>query len=279
MKKILFSLAAATVAISAYAQGKGRFEIYDLEGFKLHVYYTNDALGDASYIFEGTDSLVTLEQPLFIDNVTEYDAKLVNLGKPVAARITDYHIGGTDGHETIMAEGMPKFMSEGVYADMMQGFAQAFGDAIVPLPSGKKNEVAFGTTKIWNGISFKFNHGATTDFPGASLLVGDQVYFTHWVPTKAHESHLHIPSPEAIEAEVAEAHKSLESGATLFIGGHGGAAYKDAVLFKIDYLTTMKKALADNKTEDGFIATMKKAYPGLAGENNLPDLAKALYAK
>lgn len=269
----------AVVALSAAAQEKGHFETYDLNGFKLHVYYTNDALGDASYIIEGTDSLVTLEQPLFKDNVKEYDARFASIGKPVAARITDYHLGGTDGHDTFMAEGMPKFMNEGAYAAMMKGFAQNFGDAIVPLPTGQKDEVAFGTTEIWDRIPFRFNHGAATDFPGASILIGGQVYFTHWVPMKAHESHLHITSPAAIDAEIAEARKSLESGASVFIGGHGGAASKDAVQFKIHYLMTMKKTLADNKTEDGFIAAMKRSYPGLAGENNLPDLAKTLYKK
>ena len=136
---------------------------------------------------------------------------------------------------------------------------------------------ALPISEIWDRIPFKFSHGAATDFPGASILIGGQVYFTHWVPMKAHESHLHITSPAAIDAEIAEARKSLESGATIFIGGHGGGGGKDAVQFKIYYLTTMKKALADNKTEGGFIAAMKKAYPGLAGENNLPELAKTLY--
>ena len=35
------------------AQTKGRFEAYDLGSCKLHVYYTNDVMGDASYIIEG----------------------------------------------------------------------------------------------------------------------------------------------------------------------------------------------------------------------------------
>lgn len=96
---------------------------------------------------------------------------------------------------------------------------------------------------------------------------------------KAHESHLHITSPAAIDAEIAGARKSIESGASLFIGGHGGAAGKDAVQFKIDYLTTMKKAFAVNTTESGFIAAMKEAYPALPGENNLPELAKTLFGK
>lgn len=47
------------------AQTKGTFETHDFDNFRLHVYHTNDALGDASYIVEGTQAVVTLEQPLF----------------------------------------------------------------------------------------------------------------------------------------------------------------------------------------------------------------------
>ena len=53
--------------------------MHDLGHFKLHVYYTNDVLGDASYIVEGKDALVTMEQPLFKDNVAEFDAYLSRL--------------------------------------------------------------------------------------------------------------------------------------------------------------------------------------------------------
>lgn len=81
MKKILSTLAVAGMALGASAQDKGRFEVYDLGDFKLHVYYTNDALGDASYIIEGGDALVTMEQPLFRENVAEFDAYLSKLGR------------------------------------------------------------------------------------------------------------------------------------------------------------------------------------------------------
>ena len=171
MKKTLLTLAVAGMTLSASAQDKGRFEVYDLGNFKLHVYYTNDALGDASYIIEGRKALVTMEQPLFKDNVAEFDAYLSKLGKKVGKRITDYHVGG-------------------------------------------------------------------------------KVYFTHWAPSKAHASHLQISSPAAIDAEIAEARKSLESGAELFIGGHGGAAEADAVQFKIDYLKKMKEILGNSSRQN-----------------------------
>ena len=270
---ILFNL----LTITAMAQTKGRFEVHDLGNFTLHVYYTNDALGDASYIIEGKDALVTMEQPLFKDNVAEFDAYLSKLGKTVETRITDYHVGGTGNHEVVMAEGMPQFTKGEIYGGMMKGFAQAFGEVLTDMPTGKASEVAFGTTQTWAGIPFEFRHGATSDFPGASILIGGKAYYTHWTPAKAHVSHLQVSSPAAIDAEIAEAEKSLASGAGLFIGGHGGAAKRDAVEFKIDYLKKMKEVLGNNQTAQAFTDDMKKAFPGLPGEAGLEELSKALY--
>lgn len=277
MKKILSTLAVAGMALGASAQDKGRFEVYDLGDFKLHVYYTNDALGDASYIIEGGDALVTMEQPLFRENVAEFDAYLSKLGKKVEKRITDYHVGGTGSHDVVMAEGMPEFTKGEIYGGMMAGFAQMFGDALTDMPTGKAAEVAFGSTQTWAGVPFEFRRGATSDFPGASILIGGKVYYTHWAPSKAHVSHLQISSPAAIDAEIAEAEKSLKSGAELFIGGHGGAAMADAVQFKIDYLKTVKGMLAENGTPETFVGAMKRAYPDLPGADGLGELAKALY--
>ena len=276
MKKALFIL-FNLLTITAMAQTKGRFEVHDLGNFTLHVYYTNDALGDASYIIEGKNALVTMEQPLFKDNVAEFDAYLSKLGKTVETRITDYHVGGTGNHEVVMAEGMPQFTKGEIYGGMMKGFAQAFGDALTDMPTGKASEVAFGTTQTWAGVPFEFRHGATSDFPGASILIGGKAYYTHWTPAKAHVSHLQVSSPAAIDAEIAEAEKSLASGAELFIGGHGGAAKRDAVKFKIDYLKKMKEVLGNNQTAQAFTDDMKKAFPGLPGEAGLEELSKALY--
>lgn len=279
MKKRLSVIVLSLLALGASAQNKGRFETHEFDNFKLHVYYTNDALGDASYIVEGRNALVTVEQPLFKDNVAEFDAYLAGLVKPVEQRITDYHVGGTAHHDVVMPEGMPEFAKGEVYGGMMQNFARIFGDALTDMPTGNTSEVAFGTTQTYAGIPFEFRRGASTDFPGASILIGKKVYYTHWTPAKAHISHLQVSSPAAIDAEIAESEKALKSGATLFIGGHGGATKADAVQFKIDYLNTMKKLLAKNKTPETFIEAMKKTYPGLSGAEGLSELANVLYKK
>ena len=276
MKKVLFIL-FNLLTITAMAQTKGRFEVHDLGNYKLHVYYTNDVLGDASYIIEGNDALVTMEQPLFKDNVAEFDAYLSKLDKSVEKRITDYHVGGTGKHDVVMAQGMPEFTKGEIYGGMMKGFAQTFGDAMTDMPTGKATEVAFGTTQTWAGVTFEFRHGAKSDFPGASILIGGKAYYTHWTPVKAHVSHLQISSSDAIDAEIAEAENSLASGATLFIGGHGGATTRDAVEFKIAYLKKMHEQLVANTTAQAFVDAMKQAWPGLPGEAGLEDLGKALY--
>lgn len=277
MKRVLFIL-FNLLTVTTMVQAKGHFEVHDFDRFRMHVYYTNDALGDASYIIEGSDALVTMEQPLFKENVAEFDAYLSGLGKPVAQRVTDYHVGGTGNHDVVMAEGMPEFTKGTVYGGMMQGFAQAFGDALTEMPTGKTTEVAFGTTQTWAGVPFEFRRGAASDFPGASILIGGKVYYTHWTPAKAHVSHLQVSAPAAIDAEIAEAEKSLASGAELFIGGHGGAAGRDAVEFKIAYLRKMKELLNANKSAQSFVKAMKEAYPNLPGETGLEELGKALYA-
>lgn len=276
MKKALFIL-FNLLTITVMAQTKGRFEVHDLGNFKLHVYHTNDVMADASYIIEGKDSLVTMEHPLFKDNVAEFNIYIEKLGKPIEKIISDYHLGGSGNYAQIMAEGMEEFSKGPIYGGMMKGFEQMWGDTMTELPTGDVTEVPFGTTQTWAGVTFEFRHGASSDFPAASLLIGGKAYYTHWTPVKAHVSHLQISSPAAIDAEIAEAEKSLASGAELFIGGHGGAAKRDAVEFKIAYLKKMKEILTANKSSQDFVDAMKKAYPGLPGEAGLEDLGKALY--
>lgn len=265
------------MAMASFAQDKGRFEVHDFDNFKLHVYYTNDVMADASYIVEGGNSLVAMEYPLFKDNAAEFGNYIDKLGKPVEQVITDYHEGSSGEQAQAVAEGMSEFMKGAVYGGMMNHFKEAFGDSMVSLPTGKSVEIPFDSTQEWAGVTFKFLHGATSDFPAASILIGGKVYYTHWTPAKAHMSHLQISSAAAVDAELTEAEKSLQSGAELFIGGHGGATNADAVKFKIDYLKTVKQLRSENQAAANFIEAMKKAYPDLPGSEGLGELAKALY--
>lgn len=273
MKKI-FALLTILLNLTIMAQSK--IETYDFGTFKLHVYYSGDVMNDASYIIEGADSLVTMEEPLFKVNVKEFNEYLDKLGKPVEKTITDYHVGGTADRDLTMAHGMEAFSKGPVYGGMMKSFQKAFGDSMVDLPTGKVSEVDFGKTCSWAGVTFEFRHGASTDFPAASIIIGGKVYYTHWAPAKAHVSNLQVSSRAAVDAEIAEAQNELNSGCELLIGGHGGASKVDAVKFKIEYLNTVKSLLAENSSADAFVKAMKSAYPELPGSEGLDALAASL---
>ena len=60
----------------------GQFQAYELNGFRLHVYNSNDAMADTSFIIEGENGLVVMEYPLFKVNAAEFGEYIKALGKP-----------------------------------------------------------------------------------------------------------------------------------------------------------------------------------------------------
>lgn len=296
MKK-LFVIAAGALALVACSQHKqgsaasdmaqeaetdtvtaGRFDVKDLNGYKLHIYLTADQMGDASYIIEGNDSLVTLEQPLFKVNGAAFDKYLASLGKPVAHRIADFHLGNTGEATIVMPEGMPDVVKGEAYSGMMNHFADEYGDAIEPLPTGATVEIPFDSTVVLGGVPFTFYKGASNDFPGANILIGKDVVYSHWAPEKAHINSLYASNPEGVDARLAELEQTLSTGATLFVGGHGSPATAEDVKFRIAYLGKVKELLASQDTAEKFASALIEAYPGLPGEDGVKALAESLYS-
>ena len=291
MKKSIILMAAAAIlavgcknnnnenqndtAMSTQKETVGQFQAYELDGFKLHVYNSNDVMFDASYIIEGRDGLVVMEYPLFKVNAAEFAEYIKSLGKPVVTDITDYHLGGSDQLPIVMPEGMPKFIEGPIYGGMMKGFAEQFGETMVDLPTQQATEVPFGSTQQYAGVDFRFDRGAASDFPGSMILIGNQVCYTHWTPYQMHMSPLQMGSAAAIDAELETTKASLATGARYFIGGHGGLVEKSAVEARIAYLEKVKQLRAECKDAAAFADALAKAYPDMPGD--IAPLAEALY--
>ena len=260
MKKVLTLSTILIMALSCNTKPQNpKFTEISLPNATLYVYNTGDALGDASYIVEGKKGLVTIETPLFKENLAEFEQFIQDLGKPVVAELADYHVGGTHNRPVVMAEGMGTFTKEGAYAAMMAGFQQGFGDAIVDLPTGKVTEVAFGEKATY------------------AILIDGTALLTHWAPAKAHMNNLQLGSAAAVDAELDLLQAMKASGAKYFLGGHGGAADAEALAFKTAYVTTVKELLVQYDNAAAFAQALKAAYPGLPGEEGVDALAEALY--
>ncbi len=269
-------VAQETVADTVAA---GHFEVRDLNGYKLHIYLTEDQMGDASFIIEGEDSLVTLEQPLFKVNATEFDGYVAKLDKPVAHRIADFHLGNTGAEKIIMPEGMPEVVKGPEYSGMMNHFAEEYGDAIEPLPTGETEEVAFGSTVVLAGVPFTFYKGASNDFPGADILIGKDAVYSHWAPEKSHINSLYAANMAGIDARLAELEQILLTGATVFVGGHGQPANAADVQFRISYLNKIKELRGSQPDATSYTEALVEAYPELPGEDGVKSLAESLYAQ
>lgn len=275
MKKILLA-AVAILAANVMVNAQGKFETVELSNSTLHVYYSNDVMADASYIVEGKDALVVLESPLFKSALAEFDSYIKKLGKPVASAIIDYHLGGQESQAIVMPQGMHKFTNEGVYAAMMSGFKQSFGDSMVELAEGNVSEVPFGQTVKFAGVDFRFDKGPANDFPGSMILIDGTACLMHWAPAKAHMNTLQISSPEAVVQAIDGLVAASESGAKVWLGSHGGVADKAALEFRIGYLRKIQELLENKPDAKTFSAQLKAAYPGLAGEDGVDALAEAL---
>ena len=275
MKKFLLA-AAAIFAANVMVNAQGKFETVELNNSTLHVYWSNDVMANASYIVEGEDALVVLEVPLFKNALAEFDSYIKNLGKPVASAIIDYHVGGQESQAIVMPQGMHKFTNEGVYAAMMSGFKQSFGESMVDLAEGEVSEVPFGNTVKLAGVNFRFDRGPANDFPGSMILIDGTACLMHWAPAKAHMNTLQISSPEAVDQALEGLLAASKSGATIWLGSHGGVADKEALNFRIGYLRNILELLVGKPDARTFASQLKAAYPDLAGEDGVDALAEAL---
>lgn len=280
MKKLLFIIAAMGLVTAASAQFKGGIEVYKFESLTIHSYTSFEAMADVSFIIEGKDGLVVLEQQSFYKSMKDFNDYLATLKKPVVKVIADYHTGGLAEWKPeliVMVEGMPEFEKGPVYSGMLANFAKRFAGAMDTREHKATATVPFNSTQKWAGIDFKFTPGASSDFPAATINIGDKAYYTHFAPAFAHMSAMRINSLQSIDAVYGELSKAKESGCTLFVGSHGSPAHLDAVEFQLQYLAKMKETLNKTRDKNEFVKIMSDSFVGISGVKNLTAIADALY--
>ena len=98
----------------------------------------------------------------------------------------------------------------------------------------------------------------------------------HWAPAKAHMHTLQISSAEAVNQALEGLVEAERSGASIWLGSHGGVAYKEDIDFRISYLTKVRELLESHPDATTFAAQLKSAYPALPGAEGVDALAQAL---
>lgn len=268
---------------STHVTPDNKISVTDFKNFKLHTYVSGDALGNISHIIEGANSLDVIEPAAFHANIKELGDYIQSLKKPVERVLANYHAAGFsafDASKFVMIAGMPEYVNTENYQGMLAHFASLFGDAFdkTPVPANVTT-IPRNTQVLWAGIPLKFTPGSTSDYPASSILIGGKVYYIHFTPAaNAHIGATELTNREAVNACLAELKKAKKSGATTFIGSHGGGNGDiAAVNFQIAYLKKVNSLLKKEATAENFIRAMKAAYPGIGGEAELEKVADALY--
>jgi len=294
MKKIILFLAVALSVMACNATNNNsnnatqlsendKIVVTDFGSFKLHAYAAGDALGNMTNIIEGPNALIVVEPAAFYANIEELGNYIKSLNKPVEKVLALYHAAGFsafDASKFVMIEGMPEFIGSDSYQGMMGFFASTFGDTLDKTPAPANVATVASNAQVeWDGISFQFSPGASSDYPAASVLIGGKVYYIHFTPvTNMHMGATQLTSRDAVNAYLAELEHAKSTGATTFIGGHGGATGDVAAVdFQIGYLKKVNSLLGEEATAENFVSAMKSAYPGIAGEAELEGVAAALY--
>lgn len=281
MKKYILLLLILFPFVAGAQTMNGKLDVFDFGNFKLHIYTSAEAMADVSAIIEGEKELVVLEQPSFYKSIAEFNEYAKGLNKPVSKVIANYHTGGLadyPGNKIVMVKGMPEFEKGEVYSGMMQHFANIFGEAMDVRPHNKaKTVVDLNSTHNWAGVNFVFTPGAKSDFPAASITIGNKAYYSHFAPAKAHFSTMQIGNRNAVDAVLKELKYAKSTGSEIFFGSHGIPAKIDTVDFQIEYLEKINELLKKCSDSDIFGQHLIATYPNTDGASNVKTLAKALY--
>ena len=273
---------SAMYVSSLIAQTKvsDKMSVYELPNSKLHVYQTGDAMGDVSFIVEGEKKLLILEQPLFWENIKEFNAYVKSLEKPIDKVIANYHSLGLADYATklvVMPDAMVKFNQSPMMAGMTKKFQGEFGETADFRPYKKAKGFAVPSTQNWADVELRFMTAAKGGFPAANILIDSKAFYRHFSPSISHFNPIQIKSRESVDAILTELKAVATSGAEYIFGSHGPAATQKEVAFQIEYLEKIKSLLVKCYDSDAFAGQLITAYPSLSGAENVKAIAKALY--
>ncbi|WP_101260649.1 hypothetical protein [Labilibaculum filiforme] len=282
MKKLSVLLAAAMIAISAYAQPKANFSINKMENFTLHTYASFDAMADVSFIIEGENSLVILEPQAFKGKVEEFIAYTEKLGKPIERVLVSFHPAGLKVYREehkVITKSMAEFLKSDAAKGMLGFFDKAFKGAMDTEIVAFDEQIDASTTFTVDGVKYTLEPTSVPGMPGVNIAIGENVYYQHFAPAKGfHASKNQIESKLAIDGALADATKAKKAGYTLLLGSHGfGKAGVDDLEFQIKYLKDMKKVAFKATSADEFIREMNLKYSDCKGEEDLKGIAEKLY--
>lgn len=251
----------------------GTMRIYERGNETLYAYETKDPIDDQVILVKKGNALVSIEAPLFKDNVEELNEYIRSLNISKSYVLLVDHVAPKDylpEAELCSTKEAINALRTGGPKGLFDGFVKAFGDKI-------QKDLRDDYEEVNNDI----------DFDGIRLTVlpkGDEfdvvipsfnAVYTHML---GHDVHSIIAGDGHADAIISELNGFIESGYELILTSHYVPENIRDVKTKIAYVNNIKIIADGSKSKTEFIDKVKKEYPNYSGLNYL-DITAGSYFK
>ena len=250
----------------------GTMRIYERGDETLYAYETKDPIDDQVILMKKGDVLISIEAPLFKDNVEELNRYVSALNVLKSYVLLVDHLAPKNylpEAELLSTKETVKALRNGGPKGLFDGFVKLFGDKI-------QNELRDDYKEVTNDIDFGGIHmnilpkGEEFDV----VIPTFNAVYTHML---GHDVHSIIAGDVHANAIINELNGFIENGYGLVLTSHHIPENIDDVKTKIAYINNVMSIarVSENKTE--FINKMTKEYPNYSGLNYLEITANSYF--
>lgn len=252
---------------------KGAVEVFEFSGAKLHVYNTNDPIGDTVFLLEKNGKMAIIEQPCFFDNIKELTDYIKNLHVTVEGKIAPYHMAGGTFLPEVAVYATKKagdYGHTGGGKGLIDNFTGVFGaafDASIPKVT---NFIQGGKTEI-GGIGFNIIETAEAfdiEVPDLNLM------YTHMLGADTHSI---AAGKEHTKALISQLNGFISKKYDLILSSHHMPENLNDVETKIAYLEELLNIAEKSGNAQEFKKMAEEKFPEYYGKNYLDMTAEFFF--
>ncbi len=251
----------------------GTMRIYEKGEERLYVYETKDPIDNQVVLVKKGDVLVSIEAPLFKDNVEELNNYIRSLNISRSYVLLVDHVAPKDylpEAELYSTKEAINALRCGGPKGLFDRFAKTFGNKI-------QNDLRDDYIEVTNDIDFVGIHmtilskGEEFDV----VIPSFNAVYTHML---GHDVHSIIAGDGHADALISELNSFIKSKYELILTSHYVPENIEDVKTKIAYIDNIKTIAKASKNKAEFIDKVKKSYPNYSGLNYL-DITASSYFK
>lgn len=252
--------------------GRGSVRIYEKGAQRLHYYATNDPIDDQVIIIEGKDGVVSIEAPLFRENVNELNAYVRSLGKETTILAANHPspLDYLPEAKMLTTKRARLSLISGSQIALYNGFRNTFGDVIQKETRDDYQLIEEGQNII-GGMAFNLlpnNDGFDIEVSGLNSV---------YIHMLGHDTHSIALGIEGTKGMIAELREFLKKGYDLYLTSHYEAEDGKDVEEKVSYLESLVEIAGESDNRDSFKNRVMERFPNYHGVNYLNISANAFF--